>query len=519
FEKKNLSNLQTFSTRTLDRLAHKEKSLSQLGTSLRLSYIQLNSSLFSKIKAQEQQSLELLNLDLFDDLEVEFYKTKTISHSNKMFTWIGEILEDPWSSAVLTFDENGVVGNINIEGRVYFIGQIGEGLHFVSEGNRSKIAEDELRPMPTPPVNSAVQPKADTFNDGSFVDIMFLYTADALAAEPTIETEITNTVEFTNASLARSCGLFRLRHVHTEQVVYDESLSNSDLLSCMATTGDGCLDIVDTLRSTHGADIVSMWQAAPVAIGYIPDAGTSNPAAGFNAISPGSGITSMTFTHEVGHNFGINHDRYSEDLSLNDYNAPKGFAYDYVDIDNNFSTNVARGGSCALADRNCFYSGYYSNPRILKNGFPLGKAGIADGVATLNSMRVHLGNYAQATSAYSPDLSGCKENAKKVSSTPQCFISTATFGSSLHPYVLNLRKFRDEYLNNSRVGRSLVDFYYQTSPSLANVIAENMVLKNVSRFLLTPIIFAIVDPGKFGLLFLGICLLAFAPYRRLKKYV
>ena len=45
-----------------------------------------------------------------------------------------------------------------------------------------------------------------------------------------------------------------------------------------------------------------------------------------------------------------------------------------------------------------------------------------------------------------------------------CFIATAAYGSIMHPYVKELRKFRDTYLLTNYMGKVFVDLYYEYSP-------------------------------------------------------
>jgi hypothetical protein len=69
-----------------------------------------------------------------------------------------------------------------------------------------------------------------------------------------------------------------------------------------------------------------------------------------------------------------------------------------------------------------------------------------------------------------------------------CFIATAAYGSALHPYVSNLRNFRDRYLMQKNIGRKMVDLYYKYSPFIAEIIAKNKALKIVARISLFPVV-------------------------------
>ena len=62
-----------------------------------------------------------------------------------------------------------------------------------------------------------------------------------------------------------------------------------------------------------------------------------------------------------------------------------------------------------------------------------------------------------------------------------CFIATAAYGTASAAEIDVLRSFRDEVLLESTVGSQLVEWYYQTSPPVADFISENGVLRTVVR--------------------------------------
>ena len=76
----------------------------------------------------------------------------------------------------------------------------------------------------------------------------------------------------------------------------------------------------------------------------------------------------------------------------------------------------------------------------------------------------------------------------KSSDNSGCFIATAAFGSSLEPRVLLLKSFRDKYLLKTGWGRAFVEFYYQNSPKIADIVAGNKFVKMIVRAGLYPLI-------------------------------
>jgi uncharacterized repeat protein (TIGR01451 family) len=76
-----------------------------------------------------------------------------------------------------------------------------------------------------------------------------------------------------------------------------------------------------------------------------------------------------------------------------------------------------------------------------------------------------------------------------------CFIATAAYGSYLEPEVRILREFRDTLLLTNSVGRQFVEFYYEYSPPVADYIRDREAARTLTRWILTPLIYAIQYPG------------------------
>lgn len=83
-----------------------------------------------------------------------------------------------------------------------------------------------------------------------------------------------------------------------------------------------------------------------------------------------------------------------------------------------------------------------------------------------------------------------KSTARKVGSTigkatdGGCYIATMAYGDYEHPQVIELRKFRDNILQNSIVGRSFIKFYYKYSPKLVELLKNQKAVNKTIRTIL-----------------------------------
>jgi len=78
--------------------------------------------------------------------------------------------------------------------------------------------------------------------------------------------------------------------------------------------------------------------------------------------------------------------------------------------------------------------------------------------------------------------------------TQNCFIATAVYGNPMHPNVVALRNFRDKYLLTNKLGSRFVDWYYRTSPPVAEYLKHTPLQASAVRCALTPIVYTIKYP-------------------------
>ncbi len=90
--------------------------------------------------------------------------------------------------------------------------------------------------------------------------------------------------------------------------------------------------------------------------------------------------------------------------------------------------------------------------------------------------------------SYGEDLTFTTNEKRSSSSRSGCFVATAAFGSSIEKHVMILKEFRDKYLTTSEWGRKFVEYYYEVSPSIADIISHHDFLRITSRICLYPFI-------------------------------
>ncbi len=70
---------------------------------------------------------------------------------------------------------------------------------------------------------------------------------------------------------------------------------------------------------------------------------------------------------------------------------------------------------------------------------------------------------------------------KKMKAKGPCFIATAVYGDYDSEQLLVLRRWRDEFLFNSKTGRRFIKWYYINGPIFANYIEKLPLYKLITR--------------------------------------
>jgi hypothetical protein len=76
----------------------------------------------------------------------------------------------------------------------------------------------------------------------------------------------------------------------------------------------------------------------------------------------------------------------------------------------------------------------------------------------------------------------CENGERKRRGSTKCFIATATMGSYNHPVVVDLRIFRDQWLQKRNWGKYFIQWYYIYGAKAAMIIGKSNILRKVSLF-------------------------------------
>lgn len=229
-------------------------------------------------------------------------------------------------------------------------------------------ADASSGPEGIPPCPTLLSPLAGYHaDDGSLIDLAVYYTAaarDQAGSDATIQMRIDLAAATTNQVMQSSAIAPRIRVVRKALITYTESGDGVTDLNRLVATSDGFLDSVHPERDTYGADLVELWVANLNAggVGYsLSQLGPADDGRNTFTVCRQDNWPFETMAHELGHNFGCQHDRVT--------NPTGGFfnySYGYREPGSVWKTVMAYPPGMTIY--------YYSNPAVNYAG-PLGNPG------------------------------------------------------------------------------------------------------------------------------------------------
>jgi hypothetical protein len=369
-----------------------------------------------------------LELSFFDELSVKPSVRIINRRDEHSFTWVGKDESDDTSLvAILVDDQNElgklILGTIYSQGRVYEINTVSmeDEIYIIKEvdsdtkpgcgtdtpSTRNEFTSLEERNLGIRiPNNDYARKSHKSATSGTYtIDVMVLYTEEARcdlvtsfagdASCPTISSIVTMNrkiqlqIDVANEIFNNSQTNIQLNLVDTMELVYTEEYFNT-----IYTEAGHYLDYIERklndngsriakARINAGADLVSLivknsfrdsdghsicGMANRKTMPLIGDANyTSISLVDSNCLS------GETFTHEIGHNLGASHDRYSINIDNPSYNSVYGFNYGYINAEEGIRTIMSYDTKCDDKNTFCPRVPYFSNPDISLNDVTIGK--------------------------------------------------------------------------------------------------------------------------------------------------
>ena len=308
--------------------------------------------LFQTIHAVALRGPVSVALNMADDLEIEVMaerSRRTLSgHSLS-----GRVVGAPGSA--VTFATNGkvVVGTVWTPRAIYEVVPLRDGVHVFRKVDRSAALPLGEPIRPEGAEYKSQQTNQGNGDGGAVVDVLVVWTPKAReniesvgGGEAEMRTGIDLLVAWTNEAYERSGAKVRLRLVGAEEIDYvEEDISSDTHLSHLANPSDGFMDGVHARRDALGADLISLLPGTGTVGGTAVLGGAFSLA--LLGLNPSFPALASTFAHEIGHNLGLSHDRYSVQRSIGIGGALRTFSYGYIN-------NLAFGSAAAAAENDCW---------------------------------------------------------------------------------------------------------------------------------------------------------------------
>ncbi len=351
-----------------------------------------------------------LYLNLFADVAFTAILDHVEPARSGGYVWTGRLDNITESQVVLVVNDGLMVGNIVSPAGIYQIRHAGANTHAIYQIDQSAFPpEAELDTVQYTEAQLAEAARSPMVDDGSIIDILVVYTADARSGEGStanIEALIDLAVAETNQSYANSDIIQRLNLVHTEEVVYTESGNIGTDRNRLKATSDGFMDNVHALRDTHAADVVTLIVengGGYCGIAYImTTVSTAFEDSAFNVTARSCATGYYSFGHELGHIMSARHDRYADPTD----NSPYTYNHGFVNVTDQWRTVMAYNSECSASGVSCTRLQYWSNPNVTYGGDPMGIAegavDAADNHKTLNNTAPTVANF-RASATQSTD--------------------------------------------------------------------------------------------------------------------
>lgn len=305
------------------------------------------------------------------------------------FIWSGNATDDPGGYAVLVISDGHMTGQILAGNRLFTIEPVEGAVHRVTEVDQSKFPPEQFVLSPdngNDAGNDATSPEGlSSPLRKSKVRVLIPYTKSAKKEAGDIKQSASLAIKLANDSTKNGGAKIKYQLAGTMQVKYKEKTFEKDLDKLRK--GKKKFKAVHKQRNKKKADLVAMLRKADslyCGLGYLnKDPVPSDEQYGFTVTAVGC-ITNHSVAHEMGHNSGLEHDRFvlTYTPSSSEYN------YGYVNTTDQVRSVMAYANKCSTCTRVPMFS---STTKMWNGTDMLGvappSADAADASRTLNNNR------------------------------------------------------------------------------------------------------------------------------------
>lgn len=371
------------------------------------------------------QSTRAFTLQLNDKLTLTIDKSSASKNTQGSLVWKGlrriKDSQTPLSSlskrqneTVLVKRATGITGSVRVDGKLFKIRPLRNGIHEIIEVDESKMPGDhppgemqilEQTTNLSAPINNLdsnmIAPLASA--NAPDIKVLVAYTAAANSAVSDMQGLIELAVAETNTGYDNSDVDATMTLVHTYQVSYSERNFNTDL-SYFRNTNDGVMDEVHGKRDQYGADIAILITNVNDYCGLASAIGATSATA-FAAVYHGCATGYYSFAHEVGHLQSARHNPEADPT-----NSPYAFGHGYRYSSGGWRTVMAY--NCSPS---CTRINWWSNPNKTRNGAAMGTASRHDNARVLNLTAATMAGFKGGTPPPPPPSGNELENGVTVS--------------------------------------------------------------------------------------------------------
>lgn len=346
-------------------------------------------------RLQQAPAAGQLRLELFPDVTVTLRRDGLRRAPGGGYEWSGRIPGEPFGFGVFIVSGGDFTAQIQSQGKLYRLEPAGDGLIRVLELDWSKFPEDIIIPAPSSgdaaPDDAATPEAAEATRR---VRVLVPYTPRARDEAPNVLQDIKLALALANRGYKNSQVNFRVVLAKALLTNYDESVGFSQTLSDLRTGNQASMRKVRAQRNKTKADLVAMLivDTQYCGLGYYIENPVKSTADYGYSVTWRYCISNHTVAHEMGHNQGLEHDRYVSDPAPN-----SKINFGYVNLQAKVRTIMAYNNQCADNGFNCERIPFFSTPRVKYRGKTIGIAkgrpGAAAAATRLNQTSKAIAGY------------------------------------------------------------------------------------------------------------------------------